>query len=660
MRSVRIALLVAVAALAASAHASSAGVVAPSGVHGFLLRADETARASFNRTPSFAWNPVAGATRYQFQLATTSTFRDNGILYDNSQLSTPVEAPPLTLPWITGSPHALYARVRAFSASGVTPWSESFGFDVVPPTPPSPLPSYPGLLRWTPVEGADEYQVWLIDTHKMEFVRSNVLDEREFYTFHQAQSWIGSVRWRVRAVRGDTFNSRINGVPVSHFGAWSPIYSSSNPAPSGGPITLIGTLSDVFSDGSSDAPAQRLMPGFLWSGNQSLAGTAAELYRVYVYTDRQCLNLVYASALIGSPAYAPRPFGALAIPQDGAALSAARGIYLADGVEAGGLSYDGTTISPTEQLPAATPTTAVPGDVPSAGAPGSGSGSGSSGSGSGSGSSGIAVSGGLGAPVDLWDTDWPQSGYYWTVVPVSASALGAAASTVAAPGASVGSALVPVADSSSFAKGLTVTIGTPPSSDTGTIVSISGNSITLSAPLKFGHAEGEAIVANGSSVVYQDLELPEAVCAAGRVQRFGIESEPSLTTAQAPFATGLSATGRLTSAADTSSFYGQPLVAWTPALGADIYQVQWSKTRYPFVAEIDPRTNTKGFLTFSTSSVLPLRPGTWWYRVRGFDYNLPTGAQQMGWSDPQKLVVSTPKFKVVSTPTKKRKFKVAP
>ena len=44
----------------------------------------------------------------------------------------------------------------------------------------------------------------------------------------------------------------------------------------------------------------------------------------------------------------------------------------------------------------------------------------------------------------------------------------------------------------------------------------------------------------------------------------------------------------------------------TPALGAGVYQVQWSKTRYPFVAEVDPRTNTKGFLTFSTSSVLPL------------------------------------------------------
>ena len=27
--------------------------------------------------------------------------------------------------------------------------------------------------------------------------------------------------------------------------------------------------------------------------------------------------------------------------------------------------------------------------------------------------------------------------------------------------------------------------------------------------------------------------------------------------------------------------------------------------------------------------------GTWYYRVRGFDYNLPTGVQQMGWSDIQ-------------------------
>jgi hypothetical protein len=58
--------------------------------------------------------------------------------------------------------------------------------------------------------------------------------------------------------------------------------------------------------------------------------------------------------------------------------------------------------------------------------------------------------------------------------------------------------------------------------------------------------------------------------------------------------------------------------------------------------------------------VLPLTPGTWWYRVRGLDYNLPTGVQQMSWSTTQKLVVSAPKFKVVSTSPKKRTFKVTP
>ena len=48
-----------------------------------------------------------------------------------------------------------------------------------------------------------------------------------------------------------------------------------------------------------------------------------------------------------------------------------------------------------------------------------------------------------------------------------------------------------------------------------------------------------------------------------------------------------------------------------------------------------------------TSAVLPLKPGTWYYRVRGFNYSLPTGAQQMSWSDPAKIVVAKPKFRVV-------------
>ena len=33
--------------------------------------------------------------------------------------------------------------------------------------------------------------------------------------------------------------------------------------------------------------------------------------------------------------------------------------------------------------------------------------------------------------------------------------------------------------------------------------------------------------------------------------------------------------------------------------------------------------------------------------MRGFDYSLPTGAQQMSWSDPVQLVVAAPRFKLV-------------
>lgn len=87
--------------------------------------------------------------------------------------------------------------------------------------------------------------------------------------------------------------------------------------------------------------------------------------------------------------------------------------------------------------------------------------------------------------------------------------------------------------------------------------------------------------------------------------------------------------------------HGQPHVSWTPALGANAYEVQWSKTQYPFKPE------TSGYTTANTPLVLPVPTGTWYYRVRGFNWNMPSGSQQMSWSDPAKLVVAKPKFKIV-------------
>ncbi|MDX6486126.1 MAG: hypothetical protein QOF43_1279, partial [Gaiellaceae bacterium] len=522
---------------------------------------------------------------------------------------------------------------------------------------------------WTPVEGADGYQVWLVDANKVESVRTNVLDEREFYTFHQGSQWTGTVRWRVRAIRWDIFKQRVNGLPASQKGAWSPVYSSTNPPPSAkdsatsGPITLRGTISDVFSDGSSKSSAHEMMPAFMWSGNETLFKTSAELFRVEIFTDSQCLNRVYTGSVVGGPGWAPRMNGPLALPRDNAGVVAARSGYLGDGKETSSYTYDGDKLDPAEQQESSVPTTAVPGDIPTfpgTQPPGASSTDPATSAGSSSGgSSDVQVVGAVGPPVSLWDVDWPSGGYYWTVMPVLAAGASAAGTSVAPPGAPKGTTTIPVLNTTGFRVGDSVIIGNSPSSDSATISSIGSGSLTVSAGTAFAHVIGDPIVRAGGSITYVDAELAQDVCSAGRKQRVGISSEPSLTSSQAPFATGLSSTGRLTSAAHTSAFYGQPLVAWTPAFGASIYEVQYSKTRYPFVAELDPRTKTKGLLTFSTSDVLPLGTGTWWYRVRGIDYNLPTGVQQMSWSDPEQIVVAAPKYRVAPTPVK-RKFKIVP
>ena len=654
MRTARLlTLLAALAGLAVLAGSAHSATTAPTGLHGFLLRADEPVKTSFSRTPSFAWNPVSGALSYEFQLSLSDAFRDNSIVWADSSLPTPVDAPPITLPWITGDPHALYARVRAITPDGATPWSANFGFDMVPPTAPTPLAGYPGLLRWTPVQGAHGYEVWLIDAHKLEISTTNSLDEREFYTFHQTAAWTGTVRWRIRALRIAT-GASINGLPAVTYGAWSPIYTSTNPGFGAGPITLVGTVSDIFSNGATSSPAHKLTPGYLWKGNQTIDGKTVELYRMYVFTDKQCLNRVFTSAVVGSQAYSPRPLGPLSLPTTADGVSGARSSYLSDGPEPPGYAYDNASdpIQTSESAADAAPTTATPSAPGAANPPGSTSGSSTTTGAAPGGSGGSPIAQFLagtktGAPIDLWDTNWPSSGYYWTVVGVAATAPAAQTTTVGTAGAAKGATLLPVASGAGFNAGDQITVG----GENASVTTVAGNTLTLALGLLAGHAAGESVVRTAGNLFYQDLELPQDVCAAGRVMRFGKASEPSLVASGDLFASGLSSDGRLTSGVQNTAFYGQPLVSWTPALGAEEYEVQWSKTQYPFTPELDPVTGSAGKMTASTSVVLPVAPGTWWYRVRGFDYSLPTGAQQMSWSDPVKLVVAKPKFKLVGGTT---------
>lgn len=527
----------AIAAVAvAGASARQAALAAPKGLQTFSLRVGDTVRASadaptFSRTPSFAWAPVRGATRYEFELSTSRRFRaDNGVVWSSKTLTTPAAAVPISLPWITGP--SLYWHVRALAGSRVSPWSATGQFEMRwIDGVPRQLPSEPGYVKWTPIAGATGYDVWFgnlgndtrdghgISVGKIFSTVTTVADEREYTTLRAPGS---SVLWRVRA-RRQLYGSTKNGLPRVSYGPWSRVYSS--PAGDSGVTTPFATpLRTVSTDATSSRGAVRahsLMPVFVWSRD------GYQFHRVVVATDKDCVNGVHVGSIVGGTAYAPRSSGPLAL---GSEQWDPTHSFLLGGDEGKTLRADGEAVTTNEAAAKA--------------------------------SSGAKQDGP--ARVDLWDSNWPHGRYYWTVVPVTRNGAGQ----------------------------------------------------------------------------FQDIMLPQDACQAGSVLEFGKRSaNPRLTVGATPYVTGLSPNGRLRSAfGPKSSFYGVPLVAWTPAAGAVGYDVQWSHARYPW------RTVGSG-RTYSTSAMLPLRPGTWWYRVRGIDPWLP-GNKRMSWSDPVRVHIAKPTFSV--------------
>src|SRR5262249_11568599 len=139
-----------------------------------------------------------------------------------------------------------------------------------------------------------------------------------------------------------------------------------------------------------------------------------------------------------------------------------------------------------------------------------------------------------------------------------------------------------------------------------------------------------------------DVQVGQDACHAGQIGSFGKTSTPTVASSNAPFATGLSTSGRLVAATHRRPvFYGAPLVSWQPAPTAIGYEVQWSHTTYPWKA-------AGSDWTFSTSALLSkLKPGNWYYRVRGFDPFIPGPATQLTWSAPTAIRVAAPVFKIV-------------
>jgi hypothetical protein len=345
------------------------------------------------------------------------------------------------------------------------------------------------------------------------------------------------------------------------------------------------------------------------------------------------VNLVFKSAIIGGPAYAPRSSGPLALPRDDSQTSAARKTFLPDGTEGTTFTMDGSPITSTES------------EKPSVFTTKSATVTSSTGSGSGTAAPTADPNAfpdkltGSGAPIDLWDTNWPTGEYYWTVVGVRQETR----SALLIGNATAGSTTITVSNSAGFAVTDRIKIGAAPS-EIATIVGIDGALLTLSAPLTGNHSTGDPVVRTTGTIEYFDQDVAQDACTNGRIASFGKTSLAALSSGAAPYASGLSPSGRLVAAAGANpKFYGPPLVAWQPARGATAYELQTSRTKYPWRPIGDP------YYTFSTGATLPLKPGTWYYRVRGINLSLPAGAaQQMAWSTPVGLVVTKPKFKIVS------------
>src|SRR5262249_16761081 len=126
-------------------------------------------------------------------------------------------------------------------------------------------------------------------------------------------------------------------------------------------------------------------PAFLFNGNIAYNGSNFELYRVYVFTDSSCVNQVFRGAVVGSPAYSPRPTGPLALPSSADALATPPLSSLPHAAHGNTFSADLQTVKTSEASDATSSDSAQ------------------------------------GAAVDLWDSGWPSGRYYWTVIPVKVS-----------------------------------------------------------------------------------------------------------------------------------------------------------------------------------------------------------------------------------------------
>ena len=198
---------------------------------------------------------------------------------------------------------------------GVSGWSAPFGFNVRWSNLPQPLETYPGMSRWTVVGGATSYQVWFpASPARSSATRTNAVDHREFYAFHQQAQYSGTVRWRVRAVRS-LYGKIPTGLPTVSYGPWSPTYTTTNPAIADGAVSPSLAAADTTVSNADDAALHELTPGFAFTGTTRAAAASRPTSTASTSSaTRDCVNVIHRGSIVGSPAYVPRTTGSLKLP----------------------------------------------------------------------------------------------------------------------------------------------------------------------------------------------------------------------------------------------------------------------------------------------------------------------------------------------------------
>ncbi|MEO5634589.1 hypothetical protein [Gaiella sp.] len=608
--------LVSGAALATSTMRSAP----PKDLRGFLLRPSEPLSHAFSRTPSFAWKPVRGALCYEFELGTSKSFAESTIVWSNVRTGvkpgTGCAAVPVNMPApTTGSGGA---SGSTSGGSGSTTGTGGTPAPTTATTDPA-LATSIRILR-VPAVSVDMALPWFtgqpyaLYTHVRAITRSGPTGWSKPYAFNMRwpgvatplSSQPGFVRWT--PVSGATsyqvWFPQISKVIATHtnvadereFYTWHSdkawwatarwrvraVRQVFGEIPNGLPAVSYGPWSPVYTASNPDLTAGKLTLQVAVSDRSSTPAKPAslELMPALTWTGNQGLD--------GKPYRLFRTYASTDI-------DCVNLVYR--GAVTGSPAYAPRTTGPLK-LPFsdAEITTAAGGWIAD-------------------GTSEGATLGADGFPVATSEGSAPTTGGAG-----SSGSSGSGSGGSASSGASASNV-------ASIAKVDLPDIDFPSTRYYWTVVPVELRTLA------------------DNSRKYIDVDLPQDACASGRVASFGKASEPVRVSSTTPYVSGLAPNGRLlASAGKQPVVFSTPLINWEPATGASSYEVQWSRTKYPWRAQGTTST-------YSTSAVLDLAPGTWYYRVRGLN-QAQFKKPQMAWSTPVKLKVAKPQFRVAAAKKK--------